>query len=95
MNDEPINAEKFQKIIDELPADEREYLRECIESMVRCFMQDTDDVGVFIATTRDGYGAHVYSMGASPDDVKIMLESVLFNKFADEEAMKIPKEKLN
>lgn len=95
MNNIPINAEKFQKIIDELPADEREYLRECIESMVRCFMQDTDDVGVFIATTREGYGAQVYSMGASPDDVKIMLESVLFNKFVDEEAMKIPKEKLN
>ena len=95
MNDEPINAENFEKIINALPADEREYLRECIEGMVRCFMQDTDDVGVFITTTRSGYGAHVYSIGASPDDVKIMLESVLFNKFADEEVMKIPKEKLN
>lgn len=95
MNKTPINAEKFQKIIDEMPADEREYLRECVESMLRCFMQDTNDVGVFIATTRDGYGAHVYAMGASQDDVKIMLESVLFSKFTDEEAMKIPKEKLN
>jgi hypothetical protein len=95
MNNTPINAEKFQKIIDELPADEREYLRECIESMIRCFMQDTDSLGVFVATTRTGYGAHVYAMNADSVEVKIMLESVLFNKFADEEAMKMPKEKLN
>lgn len=95
MNNTPINAEKFQKIIDELPADEREYLRECIESMIRCFMQDTDSLGVFVATTRTGYGAHVYAMNADSVEVKIMLESVLLNKFEDEQAMKIPKEKLN
>ena len=62
---------------------------------MRCFMQNTDDVGVFIVSSRSSYAAHVYSVGANPDEVKIMLESVLFNKFADDEAMKIPKEKLN
>jgi hypothetical protein len=34
-------------------------------------------------------------MNADAGDVKIMLESVLFNRFEEEQAMKIPKEKLN
>ena len=95
MNNEPIDVDTFNAVIDSLDKEEREHFRECVTAMLRCFMQNTDSLGVFVATTRTGYGAHVYSMGASPDDVKIMLESVLFNKFADEEAMKIPKEKLN
>ena len=95
MNDDPIDAEKFNAVIASLDAEEREYFRECVEAVLRCFMPDTDTVGVFVATTRSGYGAHVYAMNADSGDVKIMLESVLFNKFEEEQAMKIPKEKLN
>lgn len=95
MNGEPIDADKFNAVIASLDAEEREYFRECVAAMLRCFMQNTDSVGVFVTTTRTGYGAHVYAMNADAGDVKIMLESVLFNKFEEEQAMKIPKEKLN
>jgi hypothetical protein len=95
MNDEPITEEKFKEIVDSLDKEERDYFRECVEEMVRCFMPDSETLGVFVVANRTGYGAKVYAMNADSIEVKIMLESVLFNKFADEAAMKIPKEKLN
>jgi len=95
MNNEPMDVDTFNAVIDSLDKEEREHFRECVTAMLRCFMQNTDSVGVFVTTTRTGYGAHVYAMNADSSDVKIMLESVLFNKFEDEQAMKIPKEKLN
>jgi len=95
MNNEPIDQDKFNAVIASLDAEEREYFRECVAAMLRCFMENTDNVGVFVTATRTGYGAHVYAMNADSNDVKIMLESVLFNKFEEERVMKIPKEKLN
>jgi len=95
MNNKPIDQDKFNAVIASLDAEEREYFRECVAAMLRCFMENTDSVGVFVTTTRTGYGAHVYAMNADSSDVKIMLESVLFNKFEEERAMRIPKEKLN
>jgi hypothetical protein len=95
MNNEPIDAEKFNAVIASLDAEEREYFRECVAAMLRCFMQNTDSLGVFIVATRTGYGAHVYAMNADSVEVKIMLESVLFNRLAEEQAMNMPKEKLN
>jgi len=95
MNNEPIDQDKFNAVIASLDAEEREYFRECVAAMLRCFMENTDSVGVFVTATRTGYGAHVYAMNADSNDVKIMLESVLFNKFEEERVMKIPKEKLN
>jgi hypothetical protein len=95
MNDEPITEEKFKEIIDSLDKEERDYFRECVEEMVRCFMPNTETLGVFVTATRTGYGAKVYAMNAGSTEIKIMLESVLFSKFEDEAAMKVPKEKLN
>ena len=95
MNDEPIDADKFNALIASLDKEERNFFRECVEEMARSFMPNTETLGVFVVATRTGYGAKVYAMNADATEVKIMLESVLFNKFADEEAMKTPKEKLN
>ena len=95
MNNEPITEEKFKEIVDSLDKEERDGFRECVEEMVRCFMPNTETLGVFVVANRTGNGAKVHAMNADPTEVKIMLEFVLLNKFADEAAMKIPKEKLN
>ena len=49
MNNEPIDVDTFNAVIDSLDKEEREHFRECVTAMLRCFMQNTDSLGVFVA----------------------------------------------
>ena len=63
MTDEPLDAETLNKLIETLPDEAKRYLRRCIEGVVRCFMDDSTQVGVLVMADRKTYGMHVYSMG--------------------------------
>jgi hypothetical protein len=95
MQDEKLDAARLNEIIQTLPDDAKRYLRMCIEHVVRCFMDDSTQVGVLVTAKVDEYGMQVYSMGLDDRETTTLLTAVLYNKHAEDAAMKMPKEKLN
>jgi len=95
MNDKPLDAETLNKLIETLPDEAKRYLRLCVEGVVRCFMDDSTQVGVLVVADRKAYGMHVYSMGMDDEETHDLLTAVVLNNAADSAAMRTPKEKLN
>jgi hypothetical protein len=95
MTDEPLDAESLNELIATLPEEAKRYLRMCLEGVVRCFMDDSTQVGVLVVANTDVYGMHVYSMGIDDNDTNNLLTAVIMNKAAENAAMNTPKEKLN
>ena len=93
MTDEPLDAERLNELIATLPEEAKRYLRLCIEGVVRCFMDDSTQVGVLVVANTDAYGMHVYSMGIDDNDTNNLLTAVIMNKAAENAAMNTPKEK--
>ena len=95
MTDEPLDAETLNKLIETLPDEAKRYLRLCVEGVVRCFLDDSTQVGVLVVADRKTYGMHVYSMGMDDEETHDLLTAVILSKAADNAAMSTPKEKLN
>jgi hypothetical protein len=95
MDEEPIDAQRLNDLINGLPEDGKRYLRACIESVVRCFMEDSTQIGVLIVADVTKFGVNIMSMGIDDDETNRLLKAVLINKAADAAAMSVPKEKLN
>jgi len=95
MNEEPIDAQRLNELIDGLPEDAKRYLRLCIEGVVRCFMEDSTQIGVLIVADMPTFGVNIMSMGIDEEETNRLLKAVLINKAADAAAMSVPKEKLN
>jgi hypothetical protein len=95
MQDEQLDAVNLNKIIGTMPDDTKQYLRMCIEHVVRCFMDDSTQVGVLVTAKTNEYGLQVYSMGLDERETTYLLNAVIHNKEAENAAMKLPKEKLN
>jgi len=95
MYEEPIDAARLNKLIEELPHDGKRYLRMCIEGVVRCFMEDSTQIGVIIMGDTEGFGVNIMSMGMDEDEVHRVLTGVVLSREADQAAMRTPKEKLN
>jgi hypothetical protein len=95
MDEEPIDAQRLNQLIEELPEDGKRYLRMCIESVVRCFMEDSTQIGVLIVADMTKFGVNIMSMGIDDEETNRLLKAVLINKAADAAAMSVPKEKLN
>jgi hypothetical protein len=95
MDEKPIDAQRLNELIAELPEDGKRYLRMCIESVVRCFMEDSTQIGVLIVADMTKFGVNIMSMGIDDEETNRLLKAVLINKAADEIAMNTPKEKLN
>lgn len=95
MTDEPLDAETLNKLIETLPDEAKRYLRLCVEGVVRCFLDDSTQVGVLVVADRKTYGMHVYSMGMDDEESNDLLTAVILSKAADNVAMGTPKEKLN
>jgi hypothetical protein len=95
MNEEPIDAQRLNELIDGLPEDGKRYLRACIEGVVRCFMEDSTQIGVLIVADMPTFGVNIMSMGIDEEETNRLLKAVLINKAADAAAMSVPKEKLN
>lgn len=95
MTDESLDAERLNELVATLPEEAKHYLRRCIEGVVRCFMDDSTQVGVLVVADRKTYGMHVYSMGMDDEESNDLLTAVILSKAADNAAMGTPKEKLN
>jgi len=95
MDEKPIDAQRLNELIEGLPEDAKRYLRMCIESVVRCFMEDSTQIGVLIVADMTKFGVSLMSMGIDDEETNRLLKAVLLNRAADEIAMNTPKEKLN
>lgn len=95
MNNDSLDAEKFQQFVDALTKEERDYFRHCVESLAHCFMPDSAEVGMLITGNVENGNTQIYQIGLDHRDATGMLSAVLASRIADVEAMNTPKEKLN
>jgi hypothetical protein len=95
MNEDPITADAFQSMVDAMPSEARMYLRHCLETVTRCFMDDSTQVGVLISGDIKTGETHLYHIGLDHTDATGLLSAVLASRMQDIAAMNIPKEKLN
>jgi hypothetical protein len=95
MNKNPITAELFQEMVDTFSPEERDYFRHCVESVARCFMADSSEVGLLITGNIENGNTEIFQIGLDHRDATGLLSAVLASRMADVAAMNTPKEKLN